>query len=241
MELGFAITAFVAGILTVLAPCMVPVLPILVGGTAGNRSRLRPLIITGSLMLSVVLFTLLVRASTEVLPISTRDFQVIAGFIILIFGIFTLFPEVWDWISLKAGFSSKSNRFLAKFAGRGDFIGDVLVGTALGPVFTSCSPTYAIIVSLVIGGELVAGSIYLILYAIGLGIMLLLIAYAGQAVVKKLGWATDPKGVFKRIIGALFILVGLAIVMGWDKQIETWLLERGFYDPIADIENNLAN
>lgn len=239
MELEFAFAAFVAGILTILAPCVLPVLPIVVGGSVSKPDKKKPIVITISLIVSIILFTLLVRASTDAIGVSTRTLQIFAGYILLSFGVFTIFPEIWDFISLKLGLSSSSNRVMAKFAQRGDRLGDIMIGASLGPVFASCSPTYAVILSLVIAGNWTSGVIYLVLYGIGLGIMMLLVAFAGQKLVKKLGWATDPHGWLKRTIGAIFLIVGLAIITGWDKQIETWLIERGLYDPFAEFENNL--
>ena len=241
MEIEFLIASLVAGMLTSLAPCIVPVLPIILGGSAGHKSAKKPLIIVGSLGVSIVIFTLLVRASANAFGISQAVLTNISGAILVAFGIFTIFPEVWDRISLKLNLSTGSNRLMGKFAKKGGWVGDSLLGASLGPVFTSCSPTYAAILALVISGEISYGvaTVYLIVYALGLAMILLLIAFAGQKAVKKLGWATNPHGWFKRIVGIAFLLIGLSILTGFDKTIETWLLEQGFYEPFAEFENNI--
>jgi cytochrome c biogenesis protein CcdA len=130
---------------------------------------------------------------------------------------------------------------MGKFVQKNNVGGDILLGASLGPVFTSCSPTYAAILALVISGEINYGvaTIYLVVYAAGLAMMLLLIAFAGQRVVKKLGWATNPHGWFKRIVGISFLIIGLAILTGFDKDVETWLLDQGFYEPFAEFENSI--
>ena len=65
-----AIPAFIAGMLTILAPCVLPLLPVIIGGTVtGNRHRLTPIVITMSLAVSVIIFTLLIRASTLLIDI----------------------------------------------------------------------------------------------------------------------------------------------------------------------------
>ena len=69
--------------------------------------------------------------------------------------------------------------------------------------------------------------------------ILLLIAFAGQTAVKKLGWAIDPQGWFKRLVGLAFLVIGLSILTGLDKTLETWLLEQGFYEPFAEFENSI--
>lgn len=241
MEIEFLIASFIAGILTSLAPCIVPVLPIILGGSAGHKSKIKPLIIIGSLAASIVFFTLLVRASANAFGISQSTLTSVSGWILVTFGIFTLFPRIWDEISLKLNLSTSSNKLMGKFAKKGGTAGDILLGASLGPVFTSCSPTYAAILALVLSGEIslsVAG-VYLVVYALGLAMILLLIAFAGQKAVGRLGWATNPHGWFKRIVGIAFLLIGLAILTGYDKTIETWLLERGIYEPFAEFENNI--
>ena len=56
--------SFIAGVLTVLAPCILPLLPVIIGGAAQNHERRNPYIITASLAVAVVLFTLLLKFST---------------------------------------------------------------------------------------------------------------------------------------------------------------------------------
>ncbi len=238
IELQFILASLIAGVLTILAPCIIPVLPVIIGSSAtGAKNRLKPLVITGSLMISVITFTLLLRASTSLLGAPAWVWTYFAGLILIVFGFLTVSPQLWDFVSAKAGFSTSSNKFLSKSINKGGLYGDALVGLALGPVFTSCSPTFGLIVGVVLSGELVAGTIYLIIYALGLGAMLLAIAYAGQALISKLGWATNPHGWFRRIVGILFILIGLTIITGFDKTIETWMLESGTYDWVINIEN----
>ncbi len=241
MEIEFLIASLVAGVLTILAPCIMPVLPIILGSSAGDKSRTKPLIITGSLAVSIIVFTLLIRASANAFDISQGTLTNISGGILIAFGIFTIFPEVWDKISLKLNLGTSSNKLLGKSVKKGGVAGDVLLGASLGPVFTSCSPTYAAILALVISGEIGYGvaTIYLLFYSAGLALMLLLIAYAGQKVVSKLGWATNPKGWFKRGVGVLFLLIGVAIFTGLDKDLEAWFLDRGFYEPFAEFEDSI--
>ena len=241
MELEFLIAALVAGILTSLAPCMVPVLPIILGGSAGHKSKVRPLIIIAALSLSIVLFTLLVRASANSFGVSQSVLTNISGSILVAFGVFTIFPEIWDKISLKLNLSTNSNKLMGKFVRERGFVGDALLGASLGPVFTSCSPTYAAILALVLSGEISysVASLYLVVYALGRAMILLLIALAGQTAVKKLGWAIDPQGWFKRLVGLAFLVIGLSILTGLDKTLETWLLEQGFYEPFAEFENSI--
>ncbi|MCY1549559.1 hypothetical protein D9M68_857330 [compost metagenome] len=113
---------------------------------------------------------------------------------------------------------------------------DILLGAALGPVFNSCSPTYALIVAVILPASFMAGLGYLVAYTIGLGVVLLLISIFGRVLVAKLKWMSNPNGVFQKIIGIIFITVGLIVMLGIDKQVQTFVLDQGWYDPIMKIE-----
>jgi len=238
MEVQLAIASLLAGMLTILAPCVLPVLPIIVAGSANDiKNRRKPIIITASLMISVIVFTLLLRASTTLIDVPASFWTYLSGFILISFGFITIFPQAWDWLSLKLNLSTKSNRLLDRSSKKRGISGDILIGASLGPVFASCSPTYAVIVGIAINGNFAAATIYLVMYALGLGMVMMAIALAGQALIRRLGWATDPHGWFKRIVGIVFIAVGVMIISGFDKAATTWVLDGGFYDWIIQIES----
>lgn len=129
---------------------------------------------------------------------------------------------------------------LSRSTSRADLGGAVLTGAALGPVFSSCSPTYALIVAAVLPVSFFEGVVYVLAYAIGLAAALLLIALLGRGLVRRLGWLADPHGWFRRTVGVLFILVGVAVITGFDKQLQTWILDAGLYDPIERLESILG-
>ena len=115
--------------------------------------------------------------------------------------------------------------------------GDVTIGAALGPVFSSCSPTYFLILAAVLPASFLLGTVYLLAYIAGLSAVLLLIAVLGQRFIGKITWAADPHGWFKRGLGVIFIVVGLAIFTGLDKQFEAFILNAGFNT--VQFENSL--
>jgi cytochrome c biogenesis protein CcdA len=119
--------------------------------------------------------------------------------------------------------------------------GDILTGLALYPVFSSCSPTYGLIIATILPQNFITGTLYLLWYVLGLGIMFVLIAVLGRKFTSKLAWATDPHGWFKRSVGLLFIIIGLAILLNLDKSFEAWLLEWQFYDSLVNFELQLNN
>lgn len=238
------VASYFAGILTVLAPCILPLLPVIVGGSMtlndGKRHWWRPLVITGSLAASVVLFTLLLKATTSLLGVPQLVWNSISGIIVLLFGLTLLFPQLWEWFALKSGLYGQSNKLMQQTGHtHPGLVKDIFMGASLGPVFSSCSPTYALIVAVVLPTSFLQGLGYLVAYALGLATILLLVAVAGQSLVRKLGWLSNPSGVFRRVIGVLFIIVGLAVLTGLDRSFQAYVLEQGWYDPIMKLELEL--
>lgn len=242
------ILSFVAGVLTVAAPCILPILPVIIGGSlleAGKdkleKQWIRPLIIAVSLAVSVIGFTLLIKATTALLGVPQFVWQTISGLIVLLLGINFVWPHWWDAFSVKTGLSNKSNAVLGKAYESNGFSSAVLIGVSLGPVFSSCSPTYGLIVATVLPSSFGQGLLYLVAYALGMSATLLLVAYLGQVFVTKLRWMSNPEGWFKRAIGIVFITVSLIVIFGFDKKLQTYILDRGWYDPIGNLERRLSD
>lgn len=234
--------AYFAGVLTVLAPCILPLLPVIIGGsvTGTNKKNWRtPLTITASLAVSVFIFSLLLKASTSLLGVPQMVWSTISGLIVLLFGINMLFPLLWEKFMVATRLNIRASELMGKSNKRQGKTRDILLGASLGPVFSSCSPTYALVVAVVLPASFIKGSIYLLAYSLGLASVLLLIALLGQSLVKKLNWAINPKGIFIRVLGALFIVVGITVLFGFDKDIQAFVLERGWYDWVSNIEQNL--
>lgn len=232
------LVSFIAGVLTILAPCVLPVLPIIIGGTLQNGAKRNPYLITAALAGSIVIFTLLLKFSTLFIDIPQSFWTTISGGVIIVFGLASLFPLQWQKISLKLGFGRKSDELLAESAEVNSHWGDILIGLALGPVFSSCSPTYFLILATVLPASLFLGTIYLVAYALGLALTLLAVALLGQKFIARAKFAANPNGWFRRGLGILFVLVGIFILTGMDKKVQTYLVDRG-YGTVGNLEENL--
>lgn len=238
------ILSFLAGVLTVAAPCTFTLLPVIVGGSLARTEKQRPsikrpLIICTSLGISIIFFTLILKFSTSLLGIPTMVWQVLSGIIILLLGLTFIKPGLWEQISQKSGLYEKSNEFLGRSFSKNGLAGDVLTGVALGPVFSSCNPTYAFVVASTLPKSFAEGLVYLAAYAVGLSGVLLVVSFLGQNILLKLGWLNDPKGKFRKSIGIIFLVVGVSIALGFDKKFEAFIIEKGLYDPISNFEESL--
>lgn len=239
------IAAFAAGILTLLAPCILPLLPVVLGASVirddGQKQKewLKPVVITVSLGVSIILFTLLLKASSALLGVPASLWAIVSGSIIVFLGATFTFPSAWEKLSSRANIGAKSQGLLgrtSRFSGQSK---NIATGFALGPVFNSCSPTYLFIVATILPASFTKGFGLLIAYTVGLCGTLLIIAFAGQSLTTKLSALSDPHGKFKRIIGVLLVVVGIVIIFGFDKDIQTFVLEKGWYDPVSQLEMSL--
>lgn len=222
-------------------------LPVIVGASTlhgdddSKKLSLRhPLVIIASLVISIIIFTLLLKSTTALLGIPSSVWAIISGGIVLLFGLNLLFPVLWEKVMIASGIATLSNKLMGKSqSNKFGLKKDILLGAALGPVFNSCSPTYALIVAVILPASFLTGIGYLVAYAVGLGLILLLIAIFGRVIVNKLKWASNPRGIFQKVIGGIFIFVGIFVILGLDKQVQTYVLENGLYDPIMNIERGI--
>ncbi len=227
-NLILVVGALVAGVLTTLAPCVLPLLPVVVGGSidqSGRKARQRAIVITASLGISVVLFTLILKASTALIGVPTEVWQWVSGILLIALGAISVFPSLWEAVSMRLSLQSRSTKRLVEARQRQGVSGAVLTGAALGPVFTSCSPLYGYVIVTVLPASFVRGITMLLAYTIGLCGTLLIISLLGQRAIGKARWAADPHGWFRRGLGVLFIFVGIAVIAGWDKDLQTWVIE----------------
>jgi cytochrome c biogenesis protein CcdA len=222
--------ALVAGVLTTLAPCVLPLLPVIVGGSAVARRR-RAVVITASLGASITLFTLVLKASTTLLAVDPRVWSMLSGGVLVLLGVVAAFPDLWERLSARLDLQGRSDARLRAARARGGLTGDVLTGAALGPVFSSCSPLYGYVVVTVLPARFGYGLVLLAAYVLGLCATLLAVALAGRRLIARLGWAADSHGTFRRVLGVVFIIVGVAVALGWDRSLQAWILEHAPFAP----------
>ncbi len=231
--------AVLAGVLTTLAPCVLPMLPVIVGssvvGTGGQTDSERPAaralarrrayVITASLGASIAVFTLLLKVSTALIGIDAQVWAYISGVILIGLGLIGVFPALWDTISARLSLQSRSSKRLAAARQHDGVGGQVLTGAALGPVFASCSPLYAYVIVTVLPAQIGYGLMLLAAYLVGLCATLLAVSLAGQRLVRNMKWIADPHGWFRRALGIMFIIVGIIVLTGLDKTLQAWIIE----------------
>ncbi|MBP6005499.1 hypothetical protein KA531_01175 [Candidatus Saccharibacteria bacterium] len=237
------ISSFIAGILTVFAPCILPILPVvLTRSLDGQVSKIRTWRILGSLSVSILIFTLLLRGASRLIPVTDQRLALVSGLIIIGFGVQSLFPKFWATISQRLGITKASNQLSGKGLRQDNWWGDILIGASLGPIFTSCSPTYTILVATVLPESWLKGLSYILIYLFGLVLILSLLVKFGQKFVTKVDNLSGERSRFRRGVALIFILLGIAIATGWIKELEIWLIDNNpLIEWITSFEINLTS
>lgn len=239
MEL--VILSFLAGVLTVLSPCVLPILPVVVAGSTESKDKKAPYVIIASLLASVFVFTLLLKGTTAFIDISDDVWFVISGVIVTVVGLSFLFPAMWEKLAQKLRITTLGNTISTSAShSKHPLKKQLLLGLSLGPIFTSCSPTYGIILATILPVSFLQGFVYLLFYVLGLSFVLLLLAVGGQNAAKKLQFASDPSGKFRKIVAIILITTGLLIATGVMKRAETWLVDNGYLG-LSSVEDRFTD
>ncbi len=234
------ITSFLAGALSVLAPCIITFIPIILART-GDQRRHSPVVVIASLAVSIIIFSILLKSTTLLLGVPEMVWHIISGSIVTLFGLSLIFPSLWEKLAVRLGFALAAQKAFAGASGKKGRLGDILIGASLGPVFSACSPTYALIVATILPAEPLTGFIYLLAYAAGLSLLLGLIAVFGRSLTSKLQWTMRPGSVFQRVLGMILLVLGLMIVFGIDKMLLAHVISQGWFDWQINLESGLAS
>ncbi len=226
---------FLSGFLSALTPCILPILPPMLAGSMGHR--LRPIFIV---LGSAVTFTFMGGLFSVIGSVYTKE-ALRYFFIAMIM----LFGAVWadkDINNIFMKYSSmvigRIHNILTSIGIKGPspghpLLGAFTLGMSLGVVWIPCvGPILgSVIAYTTYQGNVLHGSLLLLTYSAGLSIPILFVAYTGKRYANRLKWINENSEKFERFAGWVMILTGVAILWGFDKQLQAALLPY-----ISDIE-----
>jgi cytochrome c biogenesis protein CcdA len=221
------IFAVLAGILTIAAPCTLPMLPILLGASVGRAGRLRPAMIALGFVVSFSATALLLGAITRLFDFDPSVLRSAAAVLLLGFGLLMLWPAPFEWLSIRLnGWLDLGSSTAARREGT---LGGLLLGTTLGLVWTPCAgPVLGSILTLVATSKNLAwAGTLLVAYAIGAALPMLAIAYGGQAATTRVRSIARISPRLQQAFGVVVIAFALAAYFQYDTLIVAWLT--GFY------------
>jgi cytochrome c biogenesis protein CcdA/thiol-disulfide isomerase/thioredoxin len=205
------LVGFVAGVITAVSPCVLPVLPIvLAGGAAGDRRR--PYAIIAGLVASFTIFTLTATALLSALGLPQDLLRNIAIALLFVVAASLVVPQIGMLIEVPLSRLSRRRG--------GDLGGGFLLGASLGLVFVPCAgPVLATVTVLAAQHQVGADTVLLTLfYALGAGMVLLFIAIGGQRVSRRLRANTRW---FRPALGLVVAAAATAIVFNLDQTLQT--------------------
>ncbi|OXC73747.1 cytochrome c biogenesis CcdA family protein [Caballeronia sordidicola] len=212
--------ALLAGLLTIASPCILPVMPILLGTSVERPDRVRPLFIIAGFILTFASFALLLGAVSSTVHVAQQALRNAAIALLALSGLLRLWPRPYDWLMAKI--QEPLQRMGAAVApgaraARGNAGGFVL-GMSLGAVWTPCAgPVLASILVLVVKAQDLGWSALLLgLYAVGAAIPMLAIIYGGQYMTQRVRLVSRHAYRLQQVFGVLVMLTALAIYLQYD-------------------------
>lgn len=217
--------AFAAGLATVASPCVLPMLPLLLGASVGRRDRLRPLFIVTGFVLSFVLVISVFGAAAQAFGITHEAVRQIGAGLLIGAGVLMLWPAAAHRLAARLGPLAAWGQRLAPPGQDGGAAGALVMGASLGAVWTPCAgPVLASILALVAtAGSPAAASPLLAAYAAGAALPMLAIAYGGQAATTLIRPLLRHAARLQRAFGAVVIAVGVAMLGRWDVPASAWI------------------
>jgi cytochrome c-type biogenesis protein len=211
--------AFLAGLLTVASPCVLPMLPILLGSGVNQRNRRRPLFIVAGFILSFASVAMLLGAVSSAIEVAQDVLRNTAIALLALSGLFRVWPAPYEWLLARLPGHSAAPR-----ADDGSNGGAFLLGVSLGAVWTPCAgPVLASILVLVVKAQDPAWSALLLtLYAIGAAVPMLGIIYGGQYATQRVRSVARHAQRLQQIFGVLVVATAIAIYLQYDTLAYSW-------------------
>lgn len=240
--LGFA---FISGLVTILAPCIWPLLPIVLSSSIAGTSpsHKRPLGVTLGIMLSFAFFTLSISYLVSIFQFDPNNLRLIAVVVISLLGLTMVIPFL----------TVQFEKLVSKLSGivqpggnnqSSGFFGGLVTGLSLGLVWAPCAgPILASIAALAATGRVSFEVILVtIAYVTGVGIPLFAFAYGGQQLLTRTRAISPYTPRIQQIFGVIMIITAFGIYSNYDKVIQAKLLETfpQFDQALTTFESNSA-
>ncbi len=222
------ILAFLAGVLSILSPCILPLLPILISSgiqAGGLRSVLGlPL----GMGVSFTIVGIALASAGHFLGLNSSNLNYISAGLLILFGLILLinsFQQKWIILTQKfsSTFSEKANNISST-----SFISQFSIGLLLGIAWTPCiGPTIGAAITLASKGQqLWHVAVIMILFAIGATFPVVLMTFLSKKTILRYKSSMQYGSKYgKVILGILLIIWGIGLLFGLDKQLSIWIIQ----------------
>lgn len=229
------LTIFAAGFITILSPCILPILPPFLA-TSLKQNKWKPLFITLGLMFGFTFVGVGISVFGQALGLSIFAFRKIAIVLLFIFGLGLLLPLYASLVIgklefyLRKAFPKKSAPEQARNKGA---VSGFFTGMGLGFAWIPCvGPIFGAVLAFAASRESLSLSIvYFLIYSLGAGIPMILLAFFSNRLLNRFRTLSQKAETIKRVAGAILILVAISFIFNWDKAVQNWVIQ--FYPSFA--------
>lgn len=218
--------AFLAGVVTVLSPCILPILPIILSSSVGGREvgKSRPWGVVAGFVLSFTFFTLFLSTIVRLSGVPAGSLRFLSVLVVAGLGLSLLVPKFQKLVEqLLSGVTSLA----PSGQNRTGWGGGLLIGFSVGLLWTPCvGPILASVISLAITGAVSFEALLITLaYSLGTAIPMFLIILGGQNALKKVPWLVNNLERIQKGFGVVMILTAVGIFFNLDRRFQTLVLE----------------
>ncbi len=217
---GLLAVAFLAGILTILGPCSLPILPLVVGAAGTGRSARVAGVLAGFAG-TFLLTTVLIAGVLAAAGLTTQPLRLAAAAVFVAAGVLLAWPRAGDWL---ARLAPRSTDRPVALGPRGDLAAGLTLGAGIGLLWAPCvGPVMAtVIAAAVVDGPGVDTVAVAIAYVAGAAVPLAAIALGGRAVAARLGGVV--RGLrLRQGYGVVMLAAGLLVASGLDLRLQSAL------------------
>jgi len=217
-----------AGVLSILSPCVLPLIPVLVA-SAVNAHRWGALALGIGLALSFTVVGIFIATLGASLGLDPDTFRSIGAVILALFGLILLLPRLQEGFARAAASLSDSGQQLLSRITLQGLTGQFLVGTVLGVVWSPCvGPTLGAATTLASQGRNLAQiGLLMLIFGIGAAAPLVLLGSLSRAgMVRMRGRLLRTGRYGRQLFGLVMLVLGVLIATGADKPVEAWILDR---------------
>jgi len=226
-ELGTFVLSYAAGALSTLSPCVLPLLPIVLFGVL-QQSAWGPLALGAGLAASFAVIGIFTASLGFSLGLDATVWRFAVALLLLAMGVVMLVPAAQSRLALISGPVANAGQALLDRIQPSGLAGQFLLGVALGAIWTPCTgPTLGAAVGLATHSETVAkAAAIMVVFSLGAVTPILVIAYGSrQAVFARRDRLMQVSRIAKPLIGATLVSVGIFVLTGLDKRVETFLTD----------------
>ena len=214
--------ALFAGILTIAAPCTLPVLPILLGASVGRRAGVRPAFIAAGFVASFTFVALALNAVATALHFDPDVLRTAGLALLVVFGVLMIWPSAFERLAARLAGAGVA---LQPITAAPTNLGGFALGTTLGLIWTPCAGPVlgTILTAIATSPDHAHGALLLLTYTVGAALPMLLVAYGGQAVSTRLRSISPYTARLQQVFGVIVIAFALSAYLQYDAIALAWL------------------